>query len=201
MDIKLSEFLGIHYGDGCLRCDSKKSDYCFTYSGDSRFDTKYMARIDQLFKELFGIYLKHEIFANCYTLRGRSKTIFNFLSIFLQCPIGPKKDLRLPLSILSKNSHLAAFLRGLFDTDGCVTLQKDKGYNYILIKYSMKSYVFAQDIHEGLKKFNISSYICRGNVHQVVIRKNSSVKNFFKYIEPKNERKLKKYKTLKKNMG
>ena len=62
----------------------------------------------------------------------------------------------------------------------------------------MKSYKFAKDIHEVLKKLGISSYICRGNTHQVVIRKSTSIKNFFEQIEPKNERKLKKYETFKK---
>jgi len=53
------------------------------------------------------------------------------------------------------------FLRGLFDTDGCVTHQKDKGYFYILIKISTKHKIFADDIKKSLDSLNIHSFICK----------------------------------------
>lgn len=65
-------------------------------------------------------------------------------------PSGKKESLPIPQWIKENKTYLTFFIRGLFDTDGCVVLQKFGKYSYVLVKISMKDSNFAKDINWAL---------------------------------------------------
>ena len=201
MSEELAELVGIHFGDGSLYQD--RYNYNLTYSGNLSKDSEFIGYINSLFDKLFSLKLKVMVNneRNSITLRIRSKSLFYFFKDKLQIPIGKKENLSIPYWVKTYKLFLAAFLRGLFDTDGWVVLQKFRNYSYVLVKISMKNHNFAKEVSRALTSLNIPSFItikrglrngkmCIG--YEVVIR-NKNVEKFLKIIGSKNSRNLAKF--------
>jgi hypothetical protein len=145
---KMAELLGIMFGDGCLsRTDGK---YFIYISGHKIDDFEYHnINTKKIFKDLFQkeIRVKSRNDENTIFIRFSSKYIFNELHSY-GMPIGIKyKNLRIPLK-LKGNKLVTHFLRGLFDTDGCVVLSKQhkKIPYYPRLEISSKSKLFLKEI-------------------------------------------------------
>ena len=84
---------------------------------------------------------------------------------------------------------LMLFLRGLVDTDGCSYTQRTAGYEYYLVKITMRSKDFAQQVKFLLSSLGIKSYICRsgGNhvSYDVVLRRKNDVSFFMGEVCPR----------------
>jgi intein/homing endonuclease len=116
-----------------------------------------------------------------------SKVLCEFFNKELKVPYSPKKKLTIPDYILENELYLRRFLRGLFDTDGCTTISRTKGYSYRLIKISNISLDFAKEINLAYSFLGIRSYICNKNPgYDITIRRKESFKRFMELIEPKN---------------
>lgn len=205
MSEDLAELVGIHLGDGSLSLD-KQYDYTVSYAGNLQKDQVFMDHINNQYFSLFGTKLKVVLNSkrNSIELRIRSKLLYNFLKNSLNIPCGRKTDLSIPNYIKSDRKYLAAFLRGLFDTDGCVVLQKQNKYRYILLKISTKHNNFAKEIQESLTFLDIPSFVNKKDTsvnnkifvgYDVVIR-NKNVPKFFEVIGSKNPRNFTKYKDM-----
>jgi len=202
MSKELAELVGIHFGDGSLYKD-KKYNYNLTYTGNLSKDGKFIDYVNSLFDMLFQVKL-HKLVSkskNSIGLRIRSKNLFYFFRDTLKVPAGKKEDLLIPYWIKSDKIFLTAFLRGLFDTDGCVVLQKFGKYKYILAKISTQHRDFAYDISKSLSILNIPSFvITKSNKvnnkifegYDVVIR-NKNVTQFFKIVGSKNPRNIQSF--------
>ena len=69
-------------------------------------------------------------------------------------PIGNKKDIRVPSVIFQGDSEIkSSFLRGLSDTDLCLTFKKK---NYPVIQGSFYSKLLVKDISKLLNDININ---------------------------------------------
>ena len=205
MSEDLAELVGIHLGDGYLSLD-KKYDYTISYAGNLQKDKVFMEYINNQYLSLFGTKLKIvlNIKRNSIVLRIRSKSLHNFLKNSLNIPTGRKTDLVIPDYVKSDKKYLAAFLRGLFDTDGCVVLQKQGKYNYILLKICTKHNNFAKEIQEGLTFLNIPSFVTKKDTsvnhksfvgYDVVVRNKNTAK-FFEIVGSRNPRNFTKYKDM-----
>jgi len=201
ISIKTAELIGIHLGDGSL-CKDKKNNYTILYCGNLKKDKEYMDYINNLLLNLFNVKFKILINSNSNSivLRLRSKNLFYYYKNYLNIEDGLKKDLSIPSYIKNNDKFLKVFLRGLFDTDGCVTLQKYGKYKYLLIKICTKHQNFAKEIHSSLNILGIPSFITKKESngfygYDVVIR-NKNVKFFWSTIGSKNNRNIKKYKDL-----
>ena len=95
-------------------------------------------------------------------------------------------------------------MRGLFDTDGCIVLQKQDKYRYILLKICTKHNNFAKELHESLTILDIPSFITKKDTsvnnktftgYDVVVR-NKNVAKFFEVVGSKNPRNFRKYKEM-----
>lgn len=196
MSTELAELVGIHMGDGSLYKD-KKGNYTITFTGNSN-EKDYMEYIDNLFFNCFGVTMKMTTYpkTNSIQLRLRSKTIFYFLKNNLALCEGPKNKLIIPDYIKVKRCYLKCFLRGLFDTDGCITVQNMGKYKYPIVKITTKHNSLAQDILNSLSRLNIPCYLTKKNlsvVYDVSIR-NKNVSDFFKKIGSRNYKNIKKLK-------
>lgn len=186
MSPELAEFVGIHFGDGCMNISS--FTYRLYYSFNAR-DKEYILYVKDLFYRLFNVTMKVEevMSKNIISIYFHSKTLCNFFNVSLKVPYSPKKNLLIPEYIKSNKQYLASFLRGLFDTDGCIITQKMRKYSYRLIKICTGIRIFAEDIKFTLKMINIESYICNKKTsYDVVIRRKESFSRFIDIINPKN---------------
>jgi len=198
MSKELAELIGIHFGDGSLYKDLNHN-YTLSYAGNLKKDRDYMNYIDFLFYNLFNTHLHTKIYIkqNSIELRLRSKQLFYFYKQCLKLCDGPKKNLSIPDYIICNKIFLRYFLRGLFDTDGCVVLQRSGKYSYLLIKISTKHHNFAKEIVCGLSMLGIHSFLLRkigrGYASYEAVIRNDHVDTFFKHVGSKNRRNIDKY--------
>ncbi len=189
MSNEIAEILGIHFGDGHM-CKEHKSTYRLDYSFNSR-DEDYAKYVNKLFFGIFNVNMKihREKNKKAIGLYIHSKVICYFLNQRLGIGYGSKKDLRIPEYIRKNRTYLLMFIRGLFDTDGCFTIQKDKKYEYKLIKFKTKEKNLALDIKDALASLGIRSYICDCKPgYDTVIRNKESYEEFLRIVQPKNKR-------------
>lgn len=140
------------YGDGCLSNYNNK--YVIYISGNKKYDFEYHQNTIKLFKDLFNKDVKINFRKNENTLfiRFSDKEIFNYF-VDHEFPIGKKyNNLQIPF-ILNNVKYFNCFVRGLFDTDGCIILTKQhkKFKYYPRIEITSKSKIFLDNIIYRLK--------------------------------------------------
>tara|TARA_Y100000310_G_C20680119_1_gene815426 strand:+ start:1318 stop:2007 length:690 start_codon:yes stop_codon:yes gene_type:complete len=194
----LAELIGAHYGDGSMS-KSKNYSYCISYWGNLSKDSEYLLYLNEIIFSLFNIKFKLKKIEkrNTLALYKDSKKLFYFYKRCLGIEPGPKKSLRIPDYIKENKRLLIMFIRGLFDTDGCVTLQRDRGYKYILIKLCTKHKGFAEDIKQELAGLGLKSFITRktwkNNVGYDVVLRYKNASDFFALIGSSNIRNRNKF--------
>jgi len=200
MSDELAELIGIHFGDGSM-IKRKHHGYRLQYSCNMS-EKAYMGYIMNKFEELFNVSLKlyERTNKSCFELYFLSKALCTFFNELLDVPYSPKKDLKIPEKILKNKKYLISFLRGLFDTDGCVTFQRIGKYVYPLVKITTKDRLFAEQISNSFKLLGIPCFICRkewnGDIGYDVVMRNKHAKNFFKIIGSRNQKNIQKFENL-----
>jgi DNA-binding transcriptional regulator WhiA len=188
MSPELAEIIGIHFGDGCMT--HHKTTHRILYSFNSR-DKLYVDYVSSLFWKIFNISMKRMnlSYRNEIELYFISKSMCLFLNEVLLVPFSPKKDLKIPEYIINNPEYLKNFIRGLFDTDGCFTIQRDGKYSYHMVKICTGSESFAVNIDFALKSLDMKSYICRKETgFDVVVKRKESYEKFLLLIKPQNAR-------------
>jgi DNA-binding transcriptional regulator WhiA len=119
---KTAELVGAILGDGHLHT---KNDL-ITIVGSLEDLDYYKDNLMPLFKENFGKEpaLKRRNDRNAYYLLLSSKETMNFLTEKIGLKRGSKVNASVPKIALSNKNLARAFLRGLFDTDGCLKFSK-----------------------------------------------------------------------------
>ena len=117
---ELAEFIGILAGDGYINYDPKKYSYIIEVAGNKILDKDYLENYTRkLIKSLFNIdcriYYKKNEDTTC--IRILSKGIFYYLTA-LGFKNGKKEKIGIPNWILSDDTLMLAFTKGLIDTDG-----------------------------------------------------------------------------------
>ncbi|MBS3167863.1 hypothetical protein J4216_01940 [Candidatus Woesearchaeota archaeon] len=159
---ELSYFSGIHWGDGHLG-NPKKYYYSLEYAGHL-IDESIFYRIFfvKLFKKLFNKNLRiYEIYRDSgdfLKLSTQSKGIFTFLSTSLNFPVGPKVN-HLISSIILEPRFLNDFIRGLADSDFCLTFKERKNtyHSYPVISFNSSSFSLVSQINEKLLELNFKT--------------------------------------------
>lgn len=203
---ELAEEVGWHIGDGSMNFynNNGKKRGVYQLRGHIKDDKPhYIERIKPIFKRLYDIDI---------SLREMPSTqVFGFqiwndnLVKFKQSlglKIGPKLDMIIPEKFLGNKELTAAVLRGIFDTDGCVYLQKknNKLYPRLEIKTicprlaeQLKDLFIELDLRATMYK---ESYKQIGNKkisYAVVIRGNEMFHKFMEIIKPANSKHITKY--------
>jgi len=157
---KLAYLCGILAGDGSIYCRKEKSDYIIKCVGNPK-DEKglYTKIIKPYFKELFGINLnvKLQDGGTTFGFVIYSKELFEYFTKSIGLNDGRKTELEIP--DLIRNNHLLSicFIKGLFDTDGCISFKKrqTKKPYYPVISLSSKSKKLIEETSKILKEFNL----------------------------------------------
>jgi len=182
---ELAEIFGIHAGDGYLRNDGKRRE--LDISGHVEDKEYYDKHVAKLFLKEFGIEPICRYFPsrNTYGFVVRQKEIIELFHKF-GFPYGRKGDIvKVPKCILlSRNlSVKAKFLRGLADTDGCLTFDRKFNGKYSKFKREKNYYprIILTTISEKLCK-DVSSLLRNLNFrHYVQKYKPKRIEEHMKY--------------------
>lgn len=190
---KLAEFMGIMFGDGHLAV------YQASVTTNSETDEEHARYVAKLFNDLFGVkaklrFLKYE---KAVHIIASSKNLVHFLHS-LGMPIGNKieNNLSMPKWIVVNTKYQEAFIRGLFDTDGCVYLDHHtiKGKEYLNLGWTITSYAdkFREEVLATLVKLGFSP-TCGSGQKSVFLRRNQDIRRFFSEIKTHNPKHQARY--------
>ena len=207
---ELAEFCGIHAGDGHLRKIRNELEV----SGSFEEKVYYEQRVIPLFNKIFDTNVKGKFFPTKGTYGFTISRLFIRKTLIdLGIPPGNKhKIVSVPDKILnSKDKEIRrAFLRGIFDTDGCLYFNK-KIYNkdsfkvnrnfYPTILFTTVSEKLAKGVHFLAKKdgfrCNLYSYNSKKETESLKYTpKIDGIKemlNWMNLISPKNHVKVSRY--------
>lgn len=207
MTPKLAEEIGIHLGDGSMNIYGKSHLYSLEghYNDDKKYYQNYVA---PLIKQLYNleVRLRERKSAGVYGFQIGSKGLVHFKKR-LGLPLGSKKNIEIPsLIINSDKTIISSFIRGFFDTDGGIYLERKNKKLYPRIQitnYSDKIMIQLKEILENVFEFNLCFYRdTNTKTYRLIIRGEN---NFDKWMEligmnnPKNILKYKKWKDAKEN--
>jgi len=147
---ELAEFYGIMLGDGCLFSDLKGLSITADRILEQDYFTKYLYN---LIHNLFNLYPKFYLSKDSRAIRCilYSKNAVEYLSN-LGFPIGFKKDLHIPNFISQNRACLIKCLRGLMDTDGCLSSHP---HSKIMIHLSITSKTLRRGVADALTALQI----------------------------------------------
>lgn len=161
---KLAYLCGIIAGDGSICRDHKDFRYSLQIVGNPKDEKElYHNVIVPYFKSVFNIIPIARYFDGntTYGIKIFSKVLIMFLTREIGLPHGKKySKLCIPKYFLNDKALLLAFVRGVFDTDGCITFKKKyKSFPYYpVVSIASKSPEFIKEISNVLKKWDLNFY-------------------------------------------
>ncbi len=197
---ELCEFIGVIIGDGFTNKYNRL--YQTQITGDKTLDLQYCQEIlKPLCEKLFNISPKIVIREDCLRLNIYSKRLFEMLTKRFSIPAGVKcYSIVIPEEIIKAGyPFVNSTLRGMFNTDGGVCLDKRKTYKkpYIRVNYTSASPRLIGQLHHFLQQFNIPHSVNkRDNTQLVQINGGVNVTKFLKNIGFSNPRSLNKVRYL-----
>lgn len=187
MTKELAEEIGAHMGDGCL---SFNKNY-FSIKCNKKEEGYISPHLFKIYKELYDLDLKLMRLPSVSGFEIYSKAICEFKNKVIGLPYGGKKGrLKVPEAITkSQNKEIyCSFIRGLFDTDGCIYISKKR---YPIISITIKSKKFIEEIKEMFKKLG---YLPHTYKYTITLSGPTMLKKWVKEINSNNPVKLKKLK-------
>lgn len=212
----LAEDLGIHIGDGSMyRCGPTNDSYTIRYSGHAIEDKNYLTKfIPELKLKLFNVNkVNFHIGRNNEAfLTIHSMGISNFYNKLFGIPFGNKtKSIDIPKSIKKASLPIkTAFIRGLADTDFCISFKKKSKYrkhHYPVISSCLSSKKLITSVKEILDELEINAVVMYNLksrrydkisiVHRIEINGNYNLDKWVKLIGFDNEKHLSKLRVWK----
>lgn len=191
----LAEMVGIIVGDGHL------SEYQVTVTTNALTDLDHALFIKKVLEELFQVrasIAKREK-DNTVTITVSSKRVVEYLKD-LGIPQGNKiaNGVTVPQWVSQRALWQKGFIRGLFDTDGCIYLDKHSrgARSYKYLGWAITSH--APDLLLGVKTLLVGlgfspSYAASQN--SIFLRRGTEVERFFEDIGTHNPKHLVRYQT------
>ncbi|MBR9683152.1 hypothetical protein GOV03_01275 [Candidatus Woesearchaeota archaeon] len=202
----LAEEIGLHLGDGSMNYYNDRGLY--QLRGHLIDDKKhYNSRIKFLYKKLFNLDLSLREMPSCgvYGFQIWSNELVDYKSKVLNLPLGKKLNFSIPPQISSNNKLAKSFLRGYFDTDGCLYIENKRGKPYPRIEMASISKKFIEQLKIVLKNlgYNFGCYKENRekqgwqNLYRIIIRGEGMAERWFSEVKPQNPKHLEKFNKLK----
>lgn len=203
----LAEETGWHIGDGSMNFYPKqngKNKGFYQLRGHIEDDKPhYIERIKPLFEKLYGlkISLREMPSTRVFGFQIWNNELINFKQT-LGLPLGKKFELEIPKQFLNDKELIIACIRGIFDTDGCLYLEKKNHKLYPRMQITTISIKLATQLKELFNLLELRACINKGlynkrgnrlDAYIIVIRGVEMLHNFFKEISPKNPKHIAKY--------
>lgn len=202
---QLAEFFGIITGDGYMNCYGD-CDYVVEIAGNKLLDKPYLFDyVANLIKSLFGLapcFIERKDQNSIY-LRIRSKAVYEYL-INKNFKKGRKEQIDIPSWILRDKEFIKYFVRGFFDTDGCISIKNKEGSKYPTLSLSSKSFLLIKSINNYLNYLEISNCLIKDTrkdkrfkkettVYKLEINGHKTIEKFMGILGSSNNRNLSKY--------
>lgn len=190
---KLAELMGILFGDGNLSLYQACVTTNSVTDKEHAFFTKKL--IEKIFHDKPSLKVRADERSVGVVLSSRlaSEHLHN-----LGMPMGNKikANLQAPPWVIKNRRYTKAFLRGLFDTDGCVyeDRHKIKGKTYSYVGWTITSYSLRlrSDIVIALKSLGFSP-TNRLTQTSIFLRRQKEIKKYFLQIGTNNSKHLMRY--------
>lgn len=191
----LAEFIGIFLGDG-----SFANKYQVAISWNHRCEEEYARYIQVMIKSLFGLnstvrirrkYGSAEIVVNSSNMVDYLRTLLGIK------PGAEKRSFALPVWFSKGKRYKIGFLRGLFDSEGCIYRHNyssnKKLYSYVKIAVTNYCGSILSVFQGFLKDIGINSTRYRNRVH---IYSNADTIRFFSLVGSNNTKNKSRFKKL-----
>lgn len=166
----LSELVGAYIGDGCIVYNGR-AGMKFELAGHTKLDMKYFLYLKGIIRNIFGCKVKIKNRGNELQLITYSKEMIIPLVKEFDLPIGRKTETTsIPHKIYKHRRLRVLVLRGIFDTDGFVYLDKRKVYKnmYPRLGITTKSKGLGRQITQILEDLGFKNYYTRiDNRHDI----------------------------------
>lgn len=197
----LAEFLGILFGDGHV------GKYQTTITLDSETDAEYAEYVAAVIQKNFQIipHVRKRKHARAVEI-CISSVEFSEKMIRFGMVSGKKinGDLKIPEWIFRSNAYLAAFIRGLFDTDGSVYSEekviRNKTYHYVGMTITSASPKLRVDLMHAFRQLGYAP-TCTDRQTSVFLRKKKDIMRYFDQISSHNPKHGVRYALFKRRCG
>lgn len=188
-------FIGVLQGDGNINKSFNKKGWLMTCGiriAVSYKDKAYVNVLKKLIIKNFNYKPSIHNADRCYCVSIYNRSVVRAFEEF-------KRNMEIPIFVLNDNRLLAAYLQGLFDTDGCCYSRGTNG----VIDFSNNRKELVESIKNVLEsKFNTKSYIRLNRkmnykpVYRLIISNKSNMVPFIENIGFRHPRKKRLSKTL-----
>lgn len=196
---KITELIGMHIGDGTLYKTNTGS--VWELRGSLNEKSYYYNNVVPLLYFIFNIRFKPKFRSDggngCFGVQICKKEVISFFIDF-NFKFGRKTHtVRIPDYIKRSNRQVKlAFIRGLFDTDGCLRFDKNKTNKnyYPKIEFGFASRNLIIDLSCLLKELGFNNYTWEdGKYFRLCVAGKSMLNKWIKEVKPKNVKHLNKY--------
>ncbi|MFH0701381.1 MAG: LAGLIDADG family homing endonuclease [Candidatus Woesearchaeota archaeon] len=196
-----AELIGAHAGDGTLY-QTWKNTFVWELRGALEEKEYYLNNICPLLKDIFRLEIISKFRSGgAHGVWGVQTTKKEIIHFFLEWGFNPGSktySVTVPEYIFSSSALIKrAFVRGLFDTDGCLRfdrINKTVNREYPRIEFGFASIALRDSLKKLLGELGFNSFIWndKSNYRLCVPGKNN-LEKWINEIEPKNPKHLKKY--------
>ncbi len=194
---KLSEFIGIVLGDGNIKAEKNFGVYQVRIAGNSRKEGKYLNFIYRLSEELFGI--KPRRFnkepSTGYVCLDSKRVVDYLIEKGLKSGNKIVNGVKIPYWIKSNKKFLKCCVRGLIDTDGCVSKISNKDPNLARITFTNHNLELLKDTKKALETlgYHPSKLI---NNRVIYLSRQKEIKRYVKDIGFSNSKHIRRLKKI-----
>lgn len=189
----LAEFIGIFLGDG-----SFGNKYQIIISWNHKCEQTYAKYIQKMVFKLFGLDSKIRIrkqYGSAEIVISSSNLVDHIRGLTKIKADRGKKLFELPAWLSKNKRYKVGFLRGLFDSEGCIYRHKyysnAKAYSYVKIAVTNYCDEILSIFQNFLKSLRINSVKYRNRVH---IYSDTDAKRFFSLIGSNNSKNTTRFK-------
>lgn len=203
---KVAELIGMHVGDGTLyktnwslvwelRGGLNEKNYYNDYVKELLFD---------ITREKFYPKYRSGGKNGCYGIQTSKKVVTNIIENYGFKPGKKTLTVRIPSYIKQSSKSIKyAFIRGLFDTDGCLRFKRINNrpkHTYPQIEFCFASKNLRDDLFELLKELEYRIFKWgTNNSYKVALSGTTNLEKFMKEISSKNAKHINKYLLWKRN--
>lgn len=197
--VRLAELFGILAGDGHI------GEYQTTMTTNSLTDIQHARYTQKLFKKLFGLpaaFTFRKGKRACVVVVSSKEVVRFLVDRGMQKGHKIRAGLCMPKWIRANNKYRSAFIRGVFDTDGCIYTDthhiNGREYKNLGMAFTNRSLPLLSDFKDALE--SLSLHPTQKTKYTVFLRREKDIKRYFALVgssNPKHTQKVSEYFSLK----
>lgn len=196
---QIAELLGMHVGDGTLYRTQRGLVWELRGNLDEKeyYTDNVVPLLKFIFKKDFVPKFRSGGKNGCFGIQTSDKDVTSLFLTFGFLPGKKTKTVTMPEYIRNADKQIRfAFIRGLFDTDGCLRFErknKDTNHKYPRLEFSTSSKQLCEDLFVMLNELGFKPHRWGKKEFKVSLCGKSNLEQFMKDTAPKNTKHLNKH--------